>query len=385
MEFLCLLFCVFWTLTNGVAADKWHPPPFFDAFGRSVDMRRLDPKHQEMGYASEEPFDIASVNTHRRANLLLTNDDGWAEKQFRVFFDELTRVGHNVIVSAPTRDKTKKGASWQRGKNVGKGCQYDSCGHPSKGNIGVDKTDHRLHWVEGSALTSMMEGVNSSWLHHATNKSHLDLDMVLVGPNIGHNYGYKNEKSGTTGAAVFANRIFKLPSIAFAGWNNKRSAWNTPTTAEQLAYAELAVNLTNRVLANGHPLLPEGTILNVNFPKYRHRGQCSHGNFNFVLSRVNYRVPLLPPEQPDVRICGRFVLPTECAVVSRKEKNMCYVSVTPMETRRNRKSYTAGTREQAAVLGQLEGFLSCLPEQSALNNYLSNMGCLLRIWDRWWP
>ncbi|KAK8153698.1 survival protein sure-like phosphatase/nucleotidase [Phyllosticta citrichinensis] len=380
MQFLGLLFCVLWTLANNVAAKKKPPEPFFDAFGRTVDLELLDPKNQELAYASEEPMNTSFIDTHRRANLLLTNDDGWAEKQFRVFYDELRRYGHNVIVSAPTRDKSKKGDKWQLGKKVGKGCQYDSCGHPSKGNIGVDKKDHSLHWVEGSAFASMVEGVNSTWPQHATNQSHPKLDMVLAGPNIGHNYGYKNSKSGTTGAAVFANRVFKLPSIAFAGWNNKRSAWNVPTTTEQLAYAELAVNLTNRVLANGHPFLPEGTVLNVNFPKYRHRGQCSLGNFKFVLSRVNYRVPSLTPEEDDIKICGSSVLPTECAVVSRKEENTCYVSVTPMASWTKR---SAGTLEQAAVLGQLEGFLSCLPAQSGLKKWGTNLGCLLRIWDRW--
>jgi 5'/3'-nucleotidase SurE len=43
------------------------------------------------------------------ANLVLSNDDGWAELNIRTFYNALKTAGENVIVSAPAQDKSGSG------------------------------------------------------------------------------------------------------------------------------------------------------------------------------------------------------------------------------------------------------------------------------------
>ena len=42
-------------------------------------------------------------------NIVLSNDDGWAEKNIRVFYDALVASGQNVVISAPAVDKSGTG------------------------------------------------------------------------------------------------------------------------------------------------------------------------------------------------------------------------------------------------------------------------------------
>ena len=42
-------------------------------------------------------------------NIVLSNDDGWAEKNIRVFYDALVASGQNVVISAPAIDRSGTG------------------------------------------------------------------------------------------------------------------------------------------------------------------------------------------------------------------------------------------------------------------------------------
>lgn len=42
-------------------------------------------------------------------NVISSNDDGWAEKNIRVFYDQLTEAGYSVVVSAPAENKSGSG------------------------------------------------------------------------------------------------------------------------------------------------------------------------------------------------------------------------------------------------------------------------------------
>ena len=42
-------------------------------------------------------------------NILLSNDDGWAEANIRAFYDALTLTGHSVVLSAPAENKSGSG------------------------------------------------------------------------------------------------------------------------------------------------------------------------------------------------------------------------------------------------------------------------------------
>ncbi|KAL8658773.1 MAG: hypothetical protein Q9226_000798 [Calogaya cf. arnoldii] len=39
-------------------------------------------------------------------NIVLSNDDGWAELNIRVFYDSLTRARNSVVLSAPADNKS---------------------------------------------------------------------------------------------------------------------------------------------------------------------------------------------------------------------------------------------------------------------------------------
>lgn len=44
-------------------------------------------------------------------NIVLSNDDGWAEKNVRVLHDTLVASGQNVLISAPAVDRSGTGKS----------------------------------------------------------------------------------------------------------------------------------------------------------------------------------------------------------------------------------------------------------------------------------
>jgi 5'/3'-nucleotidase SurE len=47
--------------------------------------------------------------TVQAVNVILSNDDGWAEKNIRVLYDSLTASGQNVVISAPADNKSGTG------------------------------------------------------------------------------------------------------------------------------------------------------------------------------------------------------------------------------------------------------------------------------------
>ena len=44
-------------------------------------------------------------------NIVLSNDDGWAEINIRSFYNALTAVGDSVVLSAPAENKSGTGAT----------------------------------------------------------------------------------------------------------------------------------------------------------------------------------------------------------------------------------------------------------------------------------
>jgi 5'/3'-nucleotidase SurE len=43
------------------------------------------------------------------ANILLSNDDGWAELNIRTFYNALTSAGNSVVISAPADNRSGTG------------------------------------------------------------------------------------------------------------------------------------------------------------------------------------------------------------------------------------------------------------------------------------
>lgn len=146
-----------------------------------------------------------------------------------------------------------------------------------------------------------------------------------------------------------------IPGIAFSGSSGSPTAWNARTPSYSTVYGQLATQLTSALLTSGpKPYLPENVYLNVNFPESS-SSQCSSASqFKFVLSRIYSAVPLLTAK--DVVTCGNGGrLPTESSVV---DEDGCYVSVSVGKAS---SKGDASAAEQKAVLGHLQGLLSCLP------------------------
>ena len=53
-------------------------------------------------------FAILPVSV-RAVNVVLANDDGWAEINIRQFYDALTNAGDSVIISAPAENESGTG------------------------------------------------------------------------------------------------------------------------------------------------------------------------------------------------------------------------------------------------------------------------------------
>lgn len=157
--------------------------------------------------------------------------------------------------------------------------------------------------------------------------------------------------SGTVGAATEAS-LEGIPGLAFSGDTGSQVAWTTATQSYQTAYAQLATNVTQTLVASGKPYLPSGTWLNVNFPASSSSSCASASDFKFVLSRI-FAATIFTPD--DVVTCGSDRLPEESDVVDTEG---CYASVSLGVARTK---LDANATQQAVVLAKLQSILSCLP------------------------
>lgn len=50
--------------------------------------------------------------TVKATNVVLSNDDGWAEINIRTFYNALTAAGDSVVLSAPSENESGTGRQW---------------------------------------------------------------------------------------------------------------------------------------------------------------------------------------------------------------------------------------------------------------------------------
>ena len=133
--------------------------------------------------------------------VVLFNDDGWAEKNVRTFYDDdLVVAGDNVILSAPADNESGTGmrstsrgiwyrtreTNWSAGSSdapattLTKPCEFNSCpsGSPPEGH---DASNPRLNYVNPYPVTSMRYGIQTlSPIYFGGSP-----DIALAGPNVG--------------------------------------------------------------------------------------------------------------------------------------------------------------------------------------------------------
>ncbi|KAL8769859.1 MAG: hypothetical protein Q9209_004297 [Squamulea sp. 1 TL-2023] len=280
-------------------------------------------------------------------NIVLSNDDGWAELNIRVFYDLLTRARNSVVLSAPADNKSGTGSSDAPATPLTKPCEFNSCptGSPAQG---FNASNPRLNYVNSYPVTSMRYGIQTLSPKFFGGAP----ELAVAGFNVGANLGTTTLISGTVGAATEAAKR-GIPAIAFSGTSGSQIAWTTtPIPSYVSTYANLSVNVTQSLIASGKPFLPSNIWLNVNYPSSSSSSCTSPRNFKFVLSRIN---TASSGAAADVTTCGKTRLPTESKVVGTTG---CYasISVGRADTKRD-----ASKAEQAVVLGKLSKILSCLP------------------------
>lgn len=73
-------------------------------------------------------FLVASPILARAYNVVVSNDDGWAEKNVRTFYSALTSAEFSTILSSPAENQSGTGSSDSPATRVGGGgCQFGSC------------------------------------------------------------------------------------------------------------------------------------------------------------------------------------------------------------------------------------------------------------------
>lgn len=116
----------------------------------------------------------------RAVNVVLSNDDGWAEKNIRVFYDALVDAGESVVISAPAINRSGTGSSDAEPAEVTAGCQFDSCpaGSPA---VGFNSSMPRFNYVNSFPVTSMRYGIQN------LSESFFDgpPDIAVAGFNVG--------------------------------------------------------------------------------------------------------------------------------------------------------------------------------------------------------
>ena len=160
--------------------------------------------------------------------ILLSNDDGVNALGLHVLKKYLSSLG-DVWVVAPDRERSASSHSLTLHRP-----------------LRVREVEEKVFSVDGTPTDAVIIGVNKL----LPKKPDVVVSGINEGPNLGDDITY----SGTVAAAM-EGAILGIPSIAtslaVSGFRNFRAA------------AEAAVKIVSWVLKRG---LPDGTILNVNFP-----------------------------------------------------------------------------------------------------------------------
>ena len=180
--------------------------------------------------------------------ILLTNDDGYDSPGIKIVHESLLAAGHDVTLVAPLSNQSGSGARVT-----------------TNGSLDFKEQSKGVWSVDGSPADSVLVAL----LHILKDKSP---DIVISGANFGPNLGYARS-SGTVGAAIMAMYV-GLPAIAISvGVDPSEYGAEPIPFPSTLRAFDGAAGLTLKLIDdlqearidNGR-LLPEHTILNVNYP-----------------------------------------------------------------------------------------------------------------------
>lgn len=211
-------------------------------------------------------------------NIVVSNDDGLSSN-LKALYEALKADGHDVIVSVPCTGQSGRGmALVMYSKTVivpdedraqitrEGGCHNGAApvGAPAAGPFlkpGYTQGDY--HYVHGTPVMATAYALDIL----APQRWGKAPDLVLSGPNEGHNAGRIITSSGTVGNAQFA-AMRGIPAIALSAHHelvdNTHLAHPGSTSVAQRS---LDLVKTLQKQADNNTLLPNGVVLNVNFPR----------------------------------------------------------------------------------------------------------------------
>ncbi|KZS95177.1 sure-like protein [Sistotremastrum niveocremeum HHB9708] len=259
----------------------------------------------------------ASALLFPRLNVVLTNDDGWAEKNIRAFDTDLIAAGHNVLLVAPAENESGTGSKEATPTVLNITCEFDTCPIGSSPE-GFSSSNVRLNYVNSFPVTTIKFGLQKLAPRFFGRKP----DIVVSGFNVGANLGPTTQISGTVGAATEAAKE-GVPAIAFSGTTGTQISFTatTPSPNYPAVYAALSTTVTNALTRTAKPFLPPNVYLNVNFAAVTASNCTSPEDFKFVFTRIENATAQTPP---DFRTCGSNRLPTETEVV---RSGGCFTSI----------------------------------------------------------
>jgi 5'-nucleotidase len=204
-------------------------------------------------------------------DILITNDDGVESSTIHALYQVLKADGHHVIISSETQDNSGRGGAVDFFRPIGPLKQNSRADGVKAGAPGIGKLPgfDDVYYIDGTPVAATVYGLDIA----AVKTWGRAPDLIISGPNYGNNTGLINNSSGTVNAALIGiNR--GVPSIAVSAANPARykSYANLAPTDPEYEIARVMSGIVNaldakRSSANA-PLLPAGTALNVNFPKF---------------------------------------------------------------------------------------------------------------------
>lgn len=129
-------------------------------------------------------FIVASPLLASAFNVIVSNDDGWAEQNVRTFVKTLTTAGFAAVLSSPAENQSGTSSSDTPPKTVGSsGCQFGSCpaGSPA---TGFNASDTKLNYVNSYPVTAIRYGINTLAPNSPRPCSHLALSLTCLPTSI---------------------------------------------------------------------------------------------------------------------------------------------------------------------------------------------------------
>lgn len=292
--------------------------------------------------------------------ILIGNDDSWGTANIRALYNAAKVGGHEAIIAAPAMQQSGTDGLRHPPTKLSKNGAFDliPAGAPAEGH---DPNDDHIWYINSTPASSIEYGLNELCPRYFQGNP----DLVITGTNQGNNLGLAYLGSGTYGAAKFSVTSKGIPSIAFSAGNSAERKYTEIEGPNDQAniYAAMAFSLIDQLILNQGKafeadnqlnLLPNGTLLNVNFPDQT-KFNCQSSQSKWVLTRI---LGTLDPS-PDTCICGdkKFCkLPTESSVF-RDDSHGCTNSISVSVPSLNP---DASANQQRAVYEKTQGLLSCL-------------------------